>query len=226
MSHKKWRARITASCLTTALGACSLSPAPVARQTPVADEIIRGGMIYTGSTDAPFIGDVAFKGDRIIYVGTKAPMPAMHITDATGMIVAPGFIDAHTHPDTFIRSSDPHQRLNAPWLYQGVSTVVIGVDGYGTYAVREDAMKLERSGIGTNVLPFVGFGTVRGKVIGEAARAPTAEELEQEKTLVTNAMCEGARGFSTGLFYAPQSFAKTDEVIALAREAAKRGGDV
>jgi N-acyl-D-aspartate/D-glutamate deacylase len=105
-----------------------------------------------------------------------------------------------------------------------VSTVIIGVDGFGNPNIKADTDALVTSGIGTNIAPLVGFGAVRRMVIGEEARAPSPEELEHEKALVAKGMCEGAFGFSTGLFYAPQSFAKTDEVIALAKEAAKRGG--
>jgi N-acyl-D-aspartate/D-glutamate deacylase len=140
------------------------------------------------------------------------------------MIVAPGFIDPHTHADSFIRSPDAATRVNAAWLNQGVTSVMIGVDGAGTPDVGADARKLVASGIGTNIIPFVGFGAVRQQVLGQDARAPSAAELDRMKTLVAKGMCEGASGLSTGLFYAPQSFAKTAEVIAVAREAAKRGG--
>lgn len=216
-----------AICLRRALRAALLSfpfaCAGLHAQLP-ADVILRGGTIYDGSEGKPFTGDVALKGDRIVYVGRHTAMKAPRVIDAKGMIVAPGLIDAHTHPDTYIRSRDAAQRLNSPWLMQGVSTVVIGIDGYGTPDVKADVTRLEESKIGTNVAAFVGFGAVRGRVIGQAAREPSAQELAQEKELVAKGMCEGALGLSTGLFYAPQSFAKTDEVIALAREAATRGG--
>lgn len=189
-----------------------------------ADVLLRGGTIYDGSDGKPYVGDIAIKGDRIVYVGPHASLHATRIIDAKGMIVAPGLIDAHTHPDTYIRSSDATKRLNAPWLMQGVSTVVIGVDGYGTPDVKADVTHLEQSKIGTNIVPYVGFGAVRGRVLGAADRAPNPAELEQEKQLVARGMCDGAIGLSTGLFYAPQSFAKTDEVIAVAHEAAIRGG--
>jgi len=188
------------------------------------DVVIRGGTIYTGAEEPPLTGDVEIAGDRILYVGRSRGTQAARVIDAAGMIVAPGFIDAHTHPGTYIRSEDPQQRLNLPWLAQGVSTIVDGVDGYGSPDIAEEARQLEASRIGTNVVPFVGFGAVRTRVLGQDDRAPTAQELEQEKALVAKAMCEGATGFSTGLFYAPQSFATTEEVIAVAREAGQRGG--
>jgi len=207
--------------LATALAASACATAPQSQQ---ADVVIRGGTIYTGAEEPPLTGDVEIAGDRIIYVGPSRGTVAARVIDASGKIVAPGFIDAHTHPGTYIRSDDAQQRLNLPWLAQGVSTIVDGVDGYGSPDIAEEARKLEAGRIGTNVVPFVGFGAVRTRVLGEEDRAPTGQELEQEKALVAKAMCEGATGFSAGLFYAPQSFATTEEVIAVAREAGKRGG--
>lgn len=197
---------------------------PAVAAAPRVDIVIRGGTVYNGANAEPITGDVEIAGDRIVYVGPTRRTQAAQIIDAKGQIVAPGLIDAHTHPDSYIRSTDATERLNLPWLAQGVSTIVIGVDGYGTPDVAEDARKLMAGGIGTNVAPFVGFGSVRGRVIGQDDRAPTPAELAQEKALVAKAMCEGAYGFSTGLFYPPQSFARTDEVVAIAREAAIRGG--
>lgn len=191
---------------------------------PGADIVIRGGTIHDGGGGKPITGDVEIKGDRIVYVGRSRGTRAARIVDARGAIVAPGFIDAHTHPDSYIRSADATARLNLPWLAQGVSTIVIGVDGYGTPDVAEDAAALTKAGIGTNVAPFVGFGAVRARVLGQDDRAPSPAELAREKALVAQGMCAGAYGLSTGLFYAPQSFAKTDEVVAVAREAAIRGG--
>ncbi len=188
------------------------------------DVIIRGGTIYDGSEGKPFVGDVAIRGDRIVHVGSPDGYSASRVIDAKGMIVAPGFIDPHTHADSFIRSSDKAVRVNAAWLNQGVTTVMIGVDGSGTPDVAEDAGKLAESGIGTNIVPFVGFGPVRQRVLGQDARAPSPAELDRMKALVAGGMCEGAVGLSTGLFYAPQSFATTAEVVAVAREAAIRGG--
>jgi len=190
-----------------------------------ADLAIRGGTIYTGGDEESFVGDIAVTDDKIVYVGPSRDAPdAKTNIAAEGLIVAPGFIDAHTHPESYIRSSDPVQRLNAPWLMQGVSTIFIGVDGGGEFAVAADHARLEAQKIGTNVVSYVGFGAVREAVLGKDARAPSPSELEQMRKLVAGAMCEGAIGLSTGLFYAPQSFAKTEEVVALAREAALRGG--
>jgi N-acyl-D-amino-acid deacylase len=191
-----------------------------------ADFLIQGGMVYTGADAPPFRGDVVIAGDKIAYVGSDGGKRyhARQTVNAQGRIVAPGFIDAHAHPDTYIRSSYPRQRLNAPWLFQGATTLLIGVDGSGTPDVTNERTMLERQGVGTNLVPYVGFGAVRERVLQRQARAPSPGELNQMRLLVDKGMCEGAIGFSTGLFYAPQNFATTEEVIALAREAAVRGG--
>ncbi|WP_156419759.1 amidohydrolase family protein, partial [Sphingopyxis sp. H080] len=195
-----------------------------AKADQTVDVIIRGGTIYDGGEGKPFVGDVAIRGDQIVYVGKSGRHKAGKVIDAKGMIVAPGFIDPHTHADSFIRSPDKAVRVNAAWLNQGATTVMIGVDGSGTPDVAEDAGKLAASGIGTNIVPFVGFGPVRQRVLGQDARAPSPAELDRMKALVAKGMCEGAVGLSTGLFYAPQSFSITDEVVAVAREAARHGG--
>jgi len=202
---------------------CAAGPAIAAAP---ADFLIRGGTVYTGADTPSFIGNVVIAGDKIIYVGSDSGMryKARQIVNAQGKIVTPGFIDAHTHPDTYVRSADPKQRLNAPWLFQGATTLVIGVDGGGTPEVANERTLFERQGIGTNLVPYVGFGAVRKRVLHEDDRAPSATELNEMRALVSKGMCEGAIGFSTGLFYAPQSFARTDEVIALAKEAARRAG--
>ncbi|WP_077145324.1 amidohydrolase family protein [Sphingopyxis sp. KK2] len=221
--HVRWTIASLSATAALAVGAFWVAGA-AAKPDEAVDVIIRGGTIYDGGEGAPYVGDVAIRGDRIVHVGPAGGYSAPRVIDAKGMIVAPGFIDPHTHADSFIRSPDKAVRVNAAWLTQGVSSVVIGVDGSGTPDVAADAAKLAGSGIGTNVALFVGFGSVRQRVLGQDARAPSAAELDRMKALVANGMCEGALGLSTGLFYAPQSFARTDEVVAVAREAAKRGG--
>ena len=191
-----------------------------------ADVLIQGGTVYSGADAPPSTDDVVIAGDKIVYIGPDGAKryDSSEIVNAQGKIVAPGFIDVHTHPETYVRSADAKQRLNAPWLFQGATTLFIGVDGYGTPDVTQERALFERQGIGTNLVPYVGFGAVRKQVLHEDDRAPSSVELNEMRKLVARGMCEGAIGFSTGLFYAPQSFAKTDEVIALAKEAAARGG--
>jgi N-acyl-D-amino-acid deacylase len=204
--------------LTSALTGSALG------QAPQADVLITGGTVYDGSAAKPFTGDVAITGDKIVYVGPKAPMGAKRTINAHGMIVSPGLIDAHTHADHFLDSPDKAQRANAAWTMQGVSTVFLGIDGNGEPGLKAKFAGYTAQGVGTNIVSYVGFGAIRKAVIGDAARAPTPEELAKERALTVQGMCEGAIGLSAGLFYAPQSFAKTDEVIALAKEAGMRGG--
>jgi N-acyl-D-amino-acid deacylase len=203
---------------------CALLSGSAAGQGAMADVLITGGTVYDGSTAKPFTGDVAITGDKIVYVGPKAPMSAKRTIDAHGMIVSPGLIDAHTHSDHFLNSPDPKERAVPAWVTQGVSTVFIGVDGNGPPGLKAEFARYKAQGVGTNIVSYVGFGAIRKLVIGDAARAPTPEELAKEEALTVQGMCEGAIGLSAGLFYAPQIFAKTDEVIALAKEAGARGG--
>jgi len=179
---------------------------------------IRGGTIVTGDAD-PFVGDVGVAGDRIVYVGRRAPAAARSI-DARGLVVAPGFIDPHTHADAMLLGDDARTRLVLPFLMQGVTTAFVGNDGGGA----PELPSLDAPPTGINHAAYVGFGAIRRRVVGDARRAPTAPELTTMRGLVAGAMCRGALGLSTGLFYAPQSFASTEEVVALAREAGQRGG--
>jgi N-acyl-D-aspartate/D-glutamate deacylase len=191
-------------------------PAPV-------DVLIRGGTVYTGA-DAPFVGDVAIAGDRIRAVGRRLPLPAKRVVDARGMIVAPGFIDPHTHAGDDLASDDARTRLIPAFLMQGVTTAFIGNDGGGDPDVARILGSAATRPVGINYATYVGFGAVRQKVLGAANRPPDESELKRMRSLVAEAICRGAMGLSSGLFYAPQSFAKTDEVVALAREAGRRGG--
>lgn len=202
-----------------------LAPLMVGAMTPPerVELIIRGGTIYTGA-DAPFVGDVAVSGDRIRAVGPNLPYSAARIVDARGMVVAPGFIDPHTHAGAQLASDEAPTRLVPAFLMQGVTTAFIGNDGGGDPDVAAVLGRAEASPVGINYAAFVGLGPVRTATIGNADRAPTPAELDRMREMVADAMCEGALGLSTGLFYAPQSFAETDEVTALAREAGRRGG--
>lgn len=197
-----------------------------AQATGQVDLIIRGGQVYVGDLSTPSVADVAITGDRIVFVGdaAKAGLKAAKVIDAKGRMVAPGFIDAHTHATGELASNDPKARLLLRQLTQGVTTSVIGVDGAGEPEIADYMAKANAAGVGNNFAAYVGFGAIRERVLQNDARAPTPAELEVMKGLARKGMCEGAIGLSSGLFYPPQSFAKTEEVIEVAKEPGSRGG--
>lgn len=221
--RRGWRSAVLGAGLLA--GACAPMAPPTAGPATV-DVLIRGGTIYDGAGGAPIVGDVGVSGDKVVFVGpgAGAGVRAALVIDAAGMAVTPGFIDPHTHYFEDLTSEDRNRRLNLPAVTQGVTTVFVGSDGRGDPGLKAIFANTERLGIGSNMASFVGFGTVRGLVLGDSDRAPSAAELDRMKALTAQGMCEGALGLSSGLFYAPQSYAKTDEVIAVAREAARRGG--
>lgn len=188
------------------------------------DLLIRGGSVVDGTGSDAIKADIGIAGDRIVFVGdaAKENLPADHVLDAPGLLVAPGFIDPHTHTDEDLTS--PQRKSNEPYLFQGVTTVVVGNDGRGPFPISNRLNEWQQQGIGTNALLLVGHGTVRGQVLGATDAQPTAAQLAKMKQLVAQAMDEGAFGMSTGLYYAPGSYAKTEEVIELAKVVAARGG--
>ncbi len=211
--------RLAIAILGALVGSCATPSSPSGH----ADLLIRGGTIYPGGGE-PFIGDVAIEGDRIHAVGRRLSFRADRTIDARGMIVAPGFIDPHSHMESWLTADEPQRRLVEPFLMQGVTTTFVGNDGGGPIEVGALLEGAATKPVGINFASFTGFGTIRSAVIGDARRAPTTDELAREQALLQRAMCEGALGLSTGLFYAPQSFSQTDEVVALARIASAMGG--
>ena len=184
--------------------------------SPSYDVVISDGHIYDGTGEAPFKADIGIKNGTIAFIGDIKAQGVINIA-AEDLFVAPGFIDIHTHCDRNLQSQKSEIRSAKNYLLQGVTTVVTGNCGGGTFRVEEYFSKLESLGIGPNVMHLVGHGTVRASVMRQEARSPTEEELEQMKKLIAQGMAEGAVGFSSGLFYAPGSFARTEEIVELAR---------
>lgn len=199
---------------------------PAAAQGPAVDILVRGGSLVDGTGTAARRADVGVRGDRIVFVGDAAAagVRAERTIDATGLVVAPGFIDPHTHTLGDLSSANEQRRQNLAYLMQGVTTVVTNNDGGGNVEIGKTLDGWAKNGIGTNALLYVPQGSVRGKVLGMSDAKPTPAQLAEMKALVARGMEEGAFGMSTGLYYAPGSYASTEEVIELAREAAKRGG--
>ena len=197
---------------------------PQSRLREQLDLLILQGKLVDGSGKKPHTADVGIVGDRIVFIGDarKAKLEAARTIDAKGLIVAPGFIDPHTH--TLSDLTGEQTKSNQAYLMQGVTTVITGNDGGSVLNVGELLSRWEKQGIGTNAALLAGFGTIRGKVLGPGDAQPTAAQLEEEKQYVARAMDEGAFGMSTGLYYAPQSYSKTEEVIELAKVASAKGG--
>jgi N-acyl-D-aspartate/D-glutamate deacylase len=218
------RQRITAvRALIVLLGTMLLAPLLPA-QTRTVDVLLVGGTVVDGTGAPERRADVGVQGDRIVFLGdaSKAAVQARRTIDVTGLVVAPGFIDPHTH--TLEDLGDAHRHGNLGYLMQGVTTVVTNNDGGGTLEVGRTLASWGHDGIGTNAALYVGQGSVRRAVMGMSAAAPTPAQLDSMRAIVRRGMAEGAIGLSTGLYYAPGSYATTDEVIALARVAAQQGG--
>lgn len=185
------------------------------------DLLITNGRVLDGSGNPWFSADIAISGDRIVAVGQLAGTGAERVIDAGGLTVAPGFIDVHSHAAEALNGA---LHTAVPLLAQGITTVVVNPDGGGPTDLVAQRSAFESRGIGVNVAQLVGHGSVRRAVLGMADRAPTADELARMTALVRGGMQAGAIGLSSGLYYAPGSYATTDEVIALARVASEFGG--
>src|SRR5437764_5116019 len=159
------------------------------KQTPEKlDLLILHGKLVDGSGKGARKADVGIRGDRIVCVGDaqKTNLEAVRMIDATGLIVAPGFSDPHTH--TLGDLSDSNHKSNEAYLMQGVTTVITGNDGGSVINVGDTLRKWDEQGIGTNAILLAGFGTIRGRVLGQSDAQPTAEELGQEKALDARSM--------------------------------------
>jgi N-acyl-D-amino-acid deacylase len=202
------------------------------------DLVLSGGLVVDGSGGQPFEADVGIKEDRIVAVGDLSQKRADRRIDVRGLVVAPGFIDLHSHSDiAFLVNPRAESKVR-----QGVTTEVLGVDG-GSVAPLTEEMRLRRQetadrryglqldwtdfdgyfrrlgqqGVAVNVVTLVGQGTVREYVIGMEGRTASTAEIVQMQELVRQAMAQGVWGLSSGLEYTPGSFASTEEIIALSR---------
>lgn len=196
-------------------------PPGAARQAPF-DVLLLNGRVLDGAGNPWMRLDVGLRGDRITWLGLAAPdhAEARDTVDAGGLYIAPGFIDMHSHAGL----DNARGRAAVPLLTQGITTVVLGIDGGGNNRVSDAFARYLAPGTAVNALRYVGHGAARNAVMGAVARAPTAQELRAMQDYVRQGMEEGAIGLSSGLFYSPGTYATTDEVVALNRVAAEYGG--
>ena len=236
--------------LTSILLLLSLTGFGQAKSAPSAnayDILIRNGLIYDGAGLKPYKGDIGIRADRVVAVGklTGASTNALTVIDANGLAVAPGFINVLSHTGGYLLRDG----RSMSDLKQGVTTEVFGETSWGPVrseavrqhtnlwlkgggikdtcdwtTLREFMLKLEHKGITPNIASYVGAGEVRMNVLGEDDVKPTPDQLARMKAQVREAMEGGALGLTTMLVYPPNTFADTDELIALSREAARCGG--
>ncbi|CAN5503233.1 amidohydrolase family protein [soil metagenome] len=185
-----------------------------------ADILIQHGKIIDGTGNSWFYGDVAVREGKIIAVGNLTGWQSVKVIDATGLVVAPGFIDVHTH----IEEDEIKNPLATNFIMDGVTTVITGNCGSSHVDIQQYLSFIDSLRLSVNVATFIGHNDIREAAMGKANRVPTNDELSKMETLVDKSMRDGAVGFSTGLIYTPGTYAKTDEIIALAKIAAAYNG--
>jgi N-acyl-D-amino-acid deacylase len=212
------RARSAAGAVTLA---AALTATTLARTQPQPyDLLLRNGRIVDGTGSPWFRGDLAIRGDTIAAIAARIDTPAARVIDVGGNVIAPGFIDIHTHARRGIFDVP----TAANYTRQGVTTVIEGPDGSSAVPLAPFLAKLDALKTSVNIGSFIGQGSIRSQIIGDVDRKATADEIVRMQTLVEQGMKDGAFGLSTGLFYVPGAFTPTEEVTALATVAGRFGG--
>ncbi len=184
------------------------------------DVVIKNGKVIDGSGNSWYYGDVGISRGKITFIGKKEHYDAKKILDAKGLIVAPGFIDVHAH----IEGGEVAVPTADNFIFDGVTSVVTGNCGGSNLEIDYYFKRIDSVKTSINIATLIGHNTVRRAVLGEANRQPTQEEQHRMDALVESAMKDGAVGLSTGLIYVPGTYAKTEEVVALAKVASTYQG--
>lgn len=187
---------------------------------PTYDLVIQNGRIIDGTGNPAFFADIAIRNGRIAEIEYRRQLAGREILDASGLIVAPGFIDVHTHVDSQIF----RQPLAENFIRDGVTMVVTGNCGRSVKDVLAYFDRLTSQGAAINIATLIGHNTVRRSIMELSARKPTPDDMLQMKTLIARAMEAGAMGMSTGLIYIPGTYSSTEELIELMKIAAAYGG--
>src|SRR5438034_6886460 len=188
-------------------------------QQPTYDLLLKNSRIVDGSGNPWYKADVAIKDGRIARIGRIDAAQARKTIDANGQILAPGFIDVHTHVESIYTLPTAEN-----FIRMGVTTLVTGNCGTSTTDISEFLGRMKETPIAVNLATLIAHGSVRRKAMGLDDRAPTVDELKQMEALVEQGMKDGAVGLSTGLIYVPGTYAKTEEIADLARIVARYGG--
>lgn len=209
-----------AALVLLALLACTITT--IHTQPLAFDLLIRNARVYDGMGNPWMRADVGIAGDRIAAVGRLDQASAARTIDAAGLSLAPGFIDVHSHAAGGLATAE--LRHGQPVLAQGITTVVVNPDGGGPVDLAAQRANYTKQGIGVNVALMVPHGSIRREVMNMTDRDPSPQELARMVELTTAGMKAGAFGLSSGLYYAPGSYSKTAEVVAMARAAAEFHG--
>jgi len=186
------------------------------------DTLIRNGRVLDGNGNPWILADIGITGDRIRAVGRLVSATGTREIDAAGLVVTPGFIDVHSHAGPGLATEA--LKHGQPVLAQGITTVLVNPDGGGPTDLNAQRARYRRQGIGPNVGLFVPHGSIRESVMGMSDHDPDSEQVAKMVDMVRQGMRAGAIGLSSGLYYAPGSYSKTEEVIAMARMAGQFGG--
>ncbi len=186
----------------------------------VYDVLIKNGRIIDGTGNSWYMADIAVQQGKIVLIQKNITAPAAKLIDASGLIVAPGFIDVHTH----IEDDEAKTPTADNFIFDGVTTVITGNCGSSNIGIGQYLHWIDSLQLSINVATLIGHNDVRKAVMGKARRNATEAELQQMEALVTKAMQDGAVGFSTGLIYIPGTYATTAEIVRLAKAAAAQQG--